>query len=322
MPKARTIAAALAAGTAATGLGIALAARRERASVRGWLVTHLLAPLLFAKKPGLDAFEARIAEAREAGPALPSAKVQARYRFTDETTAAGRLFRLAPRDGANSSRILYLHGGAYVFDFLAPQWVIATALVDRTGGELIAPLYPLAPEATVDAGLAAAEAAYRAAAADGGPVVIAGDSAGGGLALALAQRLRDAGEAMPAALVLIFPWLDATVGDARQPALEAKDPLLDIAQLRAAGRMWAGGHDAALPPVSPLFGDQTGLPPAIALVGTHDLLLPDTRRYAEARPDTEVHEYPGMIHGFICAPIPEARAALDAIGAFVARHTA
>ena len=95
--------------------------------------------------------------------------------------------------------------------------------------------------------------------------------------------------------------------------------MLDLAQLREAGRLWAGG-DAADGRASPLFGDQGGLAPAIAVVGTHDVLLPDTRRYVALRPDTAVREYPGMFHGFICAPIPEARDALDAIGAFIRLH--
>lgn len=318
----------VAGGAAAAGVaaaGVALAARREGASVRGWLVTHVAVPLFFGKKPGLLAFRRRIAAAREVGPALPSAKLRVRYRFTDERTDGGRVFRLAPGDGPTSStRILYLHGGAYVFDFLAPQWVIAGALVDRTGGELVAPLYPLAPEATVEAGLAAAMASYRALVDEVGAarVVIAGDSAGGGLALALAQRLRDAGQPLPAALVLIFPWLDAACSAPEQPRIERRDPVLDLEQLREAGRMWAGESDPGAPPVSPLFGDLAGLPPAICVVGTHDVLLSDTRRFAAMRPDTEVHEYPGMFHGFICAPVPEARIALDAIGAFIGRTVA
>ena len=312
---------ALAGGLAAVAV---VAARRAGARLRGGVAPRVGVARLHRKRPGRDGFRARIAEARKAGPALPSARVRRRYRFADLTAEAGRVFRLGPKQGAGATRILYLHGGAYVFDFLAPQWAIATGLVDRTGGELVAPLYPLAPEHDVETGLAAAEASYRALVTEVGAarVVIAGDSAGGGLALALAQRLRDTGAPQPAGLALIFPWLDATCTAPDQPAIEALDPLLDLAQLREAGRMWAGAGDPGAPPVSPLFGDQTGLPPAIAVVGTRDVLLPDTRRYVAQRPDTEAYEYAGMFHGFVCAPVPEARRALDAIGAFIARRVA
>lgn len=313
----------MAGGVAAAGAGAMLMARRDGASVRGWFVTRVMVPMLYGKTPGVAAYRKRLAESRRAGPALPSAKVRAAYRFSDEMEPSGRVFRLAPRGGPRAgSRILYLHGGAYLFDFLATQWVLATGLVDRTGGELVAPLYPLAPENTVEAGLAAALSCYRALVDEVGAdrVVIAGDSAGGGLALALAQRLRDDGAAQPAAMLLIFPWLDATCSAPDQPAIERRDPLLDLEQLRQAGRWWAGDGDPGAPPVSPLFGDQTGLPPAIAVVGTHDLLLPDTRRYLAMRPDTVVHEYPGMFHGFVCAPVPEGRDALDRLGAFARGH--
>lgn len=310
------------AGGVAAAVGIGLAGRPKGASVRGWFVTRVVVPLFYGKKPGLPAYQRRIDTSRRDGPALPSARVREVYRFTDQAVAGGRVFRLTSREGPTATRILYLHGGAYLFDFLPPQWVLACGLVDRTGAELAAPLYPLAPENDVEAGLVAALASYRALADEVGAarVVIAGDSAGGGLALALVQRLRDAGEAMPAAMLLIFPWLDATCSAPDQPAIERRDPTLDLEQLRQAGRWWAGGRDPAAPPVSPLFGEQSGLPPAIAVVGTHDLLLPDTRRYAALRPDTVVREYPGMFHGFVYAPVPEARDALDRLGAFVREH--
>lgn len=296
-------------------------ARRQGSSIGGWLAGNVVVPLLYRKGGGIEAMQARIAENRQQGPALPSAKLRKRYDVADERWPGCRVLRLAPKGGgAADRRLLYIHGGAYVFDLMALQWPIVTGLVDRLGAEVVIPIYPLAPEQDVDAGLAAVDAVFEALAAEIGAanVVVVGDSAGGGLALALAQARRDCGAALPGALVLIFPWLDATACDPSQPELEAADPILSLDTLRWAGRAWAGDADPVDPKASPLFGSAEGLPPTLLLVGTKDLLLADARRYAERCPEATLIEYPGMIHGFICLPIPEARAALDAIAAFVA----
>lgn len=305
----------------ATGAALA-AARRERISLRGWLVGRVVVPGLFSQH-GLDAgtYRLAIADDRARGPALPTRTMRRRYRFSDRREGGVRVLRLAPKAGATTPlRVFYLHGGAYVMDMGAVQWRMVTGLVDRTGAEVVVPLYPLAPEHRVGEGLAAVEGVYRtlveAAGADS--VVMIGDSAGGGLALALAHRLRDAGAHLPAALILLFPWLDATLSGADQPALQADDPLLSIPRLREAGAMWAGDGDPAAPAASPLFAAQSGLPPTLVLVGTHDVLLSDSRRFAARCPAVTLHEYPGMFHGWTCAPIPEAARALDQVATFAA----
>lgn len=313
-------------GSAALAVGaLAVAAAREKVSRRGWFVANILVPALYGKRGGgLDPFYQRIAQDRANGPALPSAKIRSDYAFADSTIAGTRSFRLRRKDAPSTAkRILYLHGGAYVFDLMASQWPIVTGLVDRTGAEVVAPIYPLAPEHQVEDGLACVEAVYRSLADEvgAGNVVIAGDSAGGGLALALAHRLRDAGTPPPGALILYFPWLDAAVSGPDQPALERIDPVLSIEQLREAGRRWSGDqpqdHKAR-----PLFANQAGLPPSLILVGTKDLLLSDARRFAERHPPAVLREFPGMFHGFVCAPIPEAKRALDETATFIAANAA
>ncbi len=311
-------------GGAALAVGaLAVAASRQKVSRRGWLVANILVPALYGKRGGgLDRFYQRIAEDRANGPALPSAKVQSDYAFTDETIAGTRTFRLRRKDAPSAAkRILYLHGGAYVFDFMASQWSIVTGLVDRTHAEVVAPIYPLAPEHQVEAGLTSVEALYRSLVDEvgAGNVIIAGDSAGGGLALALAHRLRDAEVAPPGALILYFPWLDATLSGADQPELEQTDPVLSIDQLREAGRKWSGNQPADHK-ASPLFADHAGLPPVLVLVGTKDLLLSDARRFSGLHHTAVLQEFPGMFHGFVCAPIPEAKRALNESAAFIAAN--
>lgn len=300
---------------------LSVAAGREKVSRRGWIVANIVVPALYGKRGGgLDVFHQRIAQDRASGPALPSETIRSDYVFTDVTISGTRTFRLRRRKAASApTRILYLHGGAYVFDLMASQWPIVTGFVDRTNTEVVVPLYPLAPEHQVEAGLTSVEAVYRSLADEvgAGNVIIVGDSAGGGLALALAHRLRDTKIAMPGALILFFPWLDATVSGADQPELERIDPVLSIEQLREAGRRWSGNQPDDRK-ASPLFDNQTGLPPVLVLVGTKDLLLSDARRFAQSHHAAVVHEFPGMFHGFVCAPIPEAKRALDESAAFIA----
>lgn len=311
-------------GGAALAVGaLAVAAAREKVSRRGWLVANIIVPTLYGKRAGsLDLFYQRIAQNRADGPALPSSKIKSDYAFTDALIAGTRSFRLR-RKAAPSvpKRILYLHGGAYVFDMMASQWPIMTGLVDRIDAEVVAPIYPLAPESQVEAGLACVEAVYQSLVDEVGTgnVIVVGDSAGGGLALALTHRLRDAKRALPGALILYFPWLDATVSGPGQPDLERIDRVLSIDQLREAGHRWSGDQPDDLA-ASPLFADHVGLPPVMVLVGTKDLLLSDARRLSDLHHATVLREFPGMFHGFVCAPIPEAKRALDESAAFLAAN--
>jgi acetyl esterase/lipase len=314
---------------------VAWAARRAGISTRAWLI--MAAMRRRQDRSGtLDSFHERLREDRRNGPALPSDAVRERHQVADDTVGTHRAFRVRPAGGVEQAGqgqagqepvgqeqagrpILYLHGGAYVFDLMEPHWSGLTAIADGTGREVVALLYPLAPEKTVEDGLAAAEAAYVALVAESGGagVTLAGDSAGGGLALALAHRLREAGHPMPDRMLLFFPWLDATIGDPSQPELAEKDPLLTIPSLREAGRMWAGSLDPADPRVSPLFGDHRDLPPILVQIGTHDLLLADARRFADRCPTAQVVEYPGMFHGWVVSPVPEGRAAMEQAGRFL-----
>ncbi len=219
--------------------------------------------------------------------------------------------------------VVYLHGGAYVYDMAPVQWRMLGKLMRLVEIELTAPLYPLAPEATCEEVLRWTHEVYRQVLerANGKPVVLMGDSAGGGLALALSQTLRDAAEPLPAAQVLISPWLDVTCSDPSQASLEAVDPLLALPGLRAAGTWYAGALSPHDPRVSPLFGNFDGLPPTLALTGTHDLLHLDVLRLgARMRiSDSEltVIEAPRMLHVWPAMPIPEAGLALEQIAAYL-----
>lgn len=172
----------------------------------------------------------------------------------------------APGDG----HWLYLHGGAYCVGSPRTHRAITGTLARRSGRPVFVPDYRLAPEFPLPAALDDALACCRALT---GPVLIAGDSAGGGLALATALALRAAGEALPAGLVLLSPWADLAIPDeAPAPPGEA---MLSAAWGRACGDHYRGAVPADDPRCSPLNADLRGLPPVLIQVGTDELLHAD-----------------------------------------------
>ena len=215
--------------------------------------------------------------------------------------------------------VFYLHGGAYVRPTDARHWGLLTRLADALGAAAVLPAYPLAPEFTVEDSFEEMLALFdEVAAASPDGVVLAGDSAGGGYALALAQALRDRGGARPTHLVLLAPWVDLT-GETPGVAEAARhDPWLSFPHLEVYASFWAGGTDRARladPRVSPGLGELGGLPPALMFCGTRDLLQPGCdalfARAEEADWPLEYVVAPGLLHVYPLLPIPEARPAVE-----------
>ncbi|MGU3646526.1 alpha/beta hydrolase fold domain-containing protein [Microbacterium sp. C23T] len=200
--------------------------------------------------------------------------------------------------------MLYFHGGAYVEEITATHWLFIEQLVHRTGARVIVPIYPLAPLSTAARTVPRLVDLFALLADAGGSrgLVVMGDSAGGGLALAVAQQLRDRHFRLPDRLILISPWLDVEMSHARAREIEPRDPMLAIPGLRDAGMAYAGELQHTDPLVSPLYGDLEGLPPVMCFTGTADLLNPDAVRLAEKLNDPaminlevsagEFHVYP------------------------------
>lgn len=230
---------------------------------------------------------------------------------------------LTPRDRRPVRTLYYVHGGGYVapIDSFHVRW--ATRYADAIGARVVMPDYPLAPEHTWrDSHDALVDDLARRTAEPGG-VVLAGDSAGGGLALALALSLRERGLAAPSHLVMHAPWVDLTTSTPETYAADAIDPWLFIGKLEAYAGWWAGSpDDLGRPEVSPALADLAGLPPALMLYGTRDLLHPGcrllARRAAEAGWDLTSVEEPDLIHVYGLLPgVPEARRAFDRAVALV-----
>ncbi|WP_309648002.1 alpha/beta hydrolase [Nocardioides sp.] len=221
---------------------------------------------------------------------------------------------LTPRGVSITRTLFYVHGGGFVAPMDRTHVVYATRLARELGARVVMPAYPLAPEHTVhDSHEALADLASRWAAE--GPLVLAGDSAGGGYALALAQTLRGRGGPQPSHLLLISPWVDLTTSTPETEALDAIDPWLSLAKLRSYAEWWAGSSDTlGSPEASPALADLDGLPPALMLCGTRDLLVAGCRLLAERAAgstwDLTYVEAPDLIHVYPILPlIPEAKAA-------------
>lgn len=217
---------------------------------------------------------------------------------------------LTPRGVRVTRTLLYLHGGGFVAPMDRTHVVYATRLARAIGARVVMPAYPLAPEHTVhDSHEALADLAARWAA--DGPLVLAGDSAGGGYALALALTLRDRGGPQPSHLLLVSPWVDLTTSTPETEALDAVDPWLFLSKLRAYAEWWAGSSDAlGSPEASPALADLDGLPPALMFCGTRDLLVAGCRlladRAAGSTWDLSYVEEPDLIHVYPILPlIPE-----------------
>ncbi len=230
---------------------------------------------------------------------------------------------LTPRSRPVHRTLYYVHGGGYMAPIDAFHVRYATRLAAAIGARVVLPDYPLAPEHTwADSHDALVADAARWAGEDGG-AVLAGDSAGGGLALAMALSMRDRGLPQASSLVLHAPWVDLTTTTPDTFAADALDPWLFIGKVEAYAAWWAGsGDELGRQEVSPALADLSDLPRALMLYGTRDLLAPGcqllARRATEAGWDLTAIEEPDLIHVYGLLPtVPEAARAFRQVRAFV-----
>lgn len=233
---------------------------------------------------------------------------------------------VATQHAAREQTILYLHGGGYVAMSPRTHRSLTSRLASGSGARLFALDYRLAPEHRFPAALDDAVAAYRALIAGGTPasrIVVAGDSAGGGLALALLVALRDAGDPLPAACVLFSPWTDLAATGQSIVGNDAADVLMSGLWVALQARFYLGDTPATHPLASPVYADLTGLPPLLIQVSSTEVLLDDARRVAENAKrcggEATLQVWPDLPHDWqMFAPIlPEARAALRDASAFI-----
>jgi len=229
---------------------------------------------------------------------------------------------------ASRGAILYLHGGAYVLGSINTHRELVARLVRATKAPALIINYRLAPKDPYPAALEDATTAYLWLLDRGiepSTILLAGDSAGGGLALATLVALRDAGESLPAGAVCISPWTDLALTGGSIRAKARADPILAPSVLETWARTYAGTHDLTDPMLSPLYADFGGLPPLLIQVGRNEILLDDAVRCAEmarqAGVEVTLEVWEGMFHVFHMLPfLPETKEAIRHIAGFVTQR--
>ncbi len=227
-----------------------------------------------------------------------------------------------PAEGRVTQGVVYLHGGGYTAGGLDYAQAFGGLLAEQLGRAVLCVGYRLAPENPFPAALEDALNAYRLVLTRFAPedIVLVGESAGGGLCYCLALKLKALGLPQPDRVVAISPWTDLTMTrDVEE--LQKRDPLLDRDNLKGFARMYAPDRDLKDPLISPLYGELSGLPPSLILVGGEEILLDDSvlmaRRLREAGCACSLHVAEGLWHVYVLYGVPEAKEALGMLNAFV-----
>ena len=265
-------------------------------------------------------------------PAMP----QKYYKTTNMLVQSRTVCTIEPLDSALESggktHIVYFHGGGYSMEASGLHFQLMKTLMKQTGCPLTYVDYPLAPEhnATETIGMSLAAYLKLKEMHPDHRFVFVGDSAGGGLALALAMKIRDEGLAGPVRLILFSPWLDLALSNPSIAPLEGRDVILGVAALREIGDRYRGNLPKDHFLVSPKYGDLTGLGRIAVFYGTEEILYPDCREFcetaagavdvagaqpgdvADADPGVSVtgYEYEGMQHDWVLLPMEEAKKAI------------
>lgn len=302
--------------TAPTPRSLSLRARAFRLAVR-WL----LAPIVNGDAPAAQRRARLLRTIRLTRLPLPPC-----------TQIEAATFRGVPGEWVGNARtpaqrtVLYLHGGAYALGSPQVYRELTAQIARRWRARVAAIDYRLAPEHPFPAAAEDVFAAYRALLEQGIPaqqIVIAGDSAGGGLALACALQARDSGLPLPAALVLFSPWTDLAVTGRSAQDNAQRDDMLRPDRLRIAGADYLAGASAQTALASPLNADLHGLPRTLIQATDTEILLDDARRLLDALraagTPAELRVWPGLWHVWqiFAGKMPEADAALAAAAAFL-----
>lgn len=230
----------------------------------------------------------------------------------------------APNADADKA-LLYLHGGGYVTGSIASHRGMAANLSRATGCRALIIDYRLAPEHPYPAQLEDAYTAYRwllDSGFDASSIIVAGDSAGGGLTVATLVATRDSGDPLPAAGVCISPWVDMEgIGDS-MTTKAGEDPMVTRAGLLEMASHFLSGSNPRYPLAAPLYAELAGLPPLLIIVGTAEVLLDDAVRLHDkalaAGVDSELQKWDEMVHiwPWFAPFLPEGQAAIERIGEF------
>lgn len=255
-------------------------------------------------------------------PFAPPASLSRKARVERREVQGWPVYAVSPPTGGTPHRVLYLHGGANVYEIVSQHWGLVAELAVAASARIDVAIYPLAPQGTAaDCVEVCADLVEAMIVEVGAPnVTIMGDSAGGGMSLATAMVLRDRGAA-PVKVALISPVLDLSITDSAVIELAKTDPWLDVPGARAASELYRGDLPFTDPRVSAIHGSLEGLGRITVFTGTNDMLHADALRLralaAAAGHPLEWHQGDRMIHDYPLLPIAEAKPARRALAEFV-----
>lgn len=249
---------------------------------------------------------------------LPT-KLQQKYKITKVDSYLLDTYLLKSPSKSDTRQILYLPGGGYVEQPLMWHWRFLYNLSQKLNGTITVPIYPKAPNHQYDEVFEKVLPIYKDLLTKTSPenIVIMGDSAGGGLSLALSQLLLKEGLPQPGNIVLLSPWLDITLSHPEIESMKKNEPMLNLKLLIESGKTYAGDTDRSNYLLSPINGPLKELGKITLFIGTHEFFLPDARKFKklaeQERIDINYFEYPKMNHVFPVLPIPEAKRAMQQI---------
>ena len=247
-------------------------------------------------------------------PARPPQSMFLKFDIQIDELFGRNVWNIEPRTELSDKIVIYLHGGSYKYNFMPPHWTFISHISDYLKTRVIAPDYPLAPEYHATDVFALLLNIYSKLIKEGidpKNISIIGDSAGGGMTLALGQFIREMDLPQPEQLIMPSPCVDVTMSNPEIKEIDKDDPILNIDSIKVAGKEYAGHLDTKHYLVSPIYGDLTGLAPMSLYVGTHDLLVADCRKLycmvTDLGIEMNYYEYEGLFHVGMLYPTPEAK---------------
>lgn len=254
---------------------------------------------------------------REPSSHTPPARLRGDVTVTLATREGWPVYTVAPSTGVPRGSVVYLHGGAWVNEIVHQHWSLIARIAAESQTTVIVPIYPLVPFGTAAEVDAVVVALALEAAQEHGSVSLAGDSAGGQIALSASQTLRDGHGVTAALTVLISPAVDPSMKNPQMDAVQPRDPWLAKPGIAVFVDSWRGELSVDDPRVNALEADLGGLGPMLLFSGTRDILNPDARLLAEraraAGVPFEYHEGAGLVHVYPLTPTREGRDARDLI---------
>ena len=263
--------------------------------------------------------EANLSLARRIDKYSPPSSFYKQYKVDEKNAGLGKMYSLYPHHPKSSKHIFYIPGGGYVRGPLLQHWKYLDKLIQQTGFAVSIIIYPKAPEHNFKDGYeciwdACTEVLKTTKAED---IIFMGDSAGGALAIGLSLMLKEKQMMQPKQLILLFPWIDASLNDPDIKKFENVEPMLDKKALQKIALWYAAGEDLKNPLLSPLYADISGLAPITIITGTYDILWTDMWKFwdkAKAKNlPVEFIEFDKMIHGFTHTSLPEAKEAMKLV---------